>query len=78
VDCSPAGSSLHGDSPGKNTGVGCHVLQGTEGLNPGIFPTQGLKPVVPLAGGFFTNGATREAPGYKSGFPSPGVSCVAS
>ena len=26
VDCSPPGSSDHGDSPGKNTGVGCHVL----------------------------------------------------
>ena len=24
VDCSPPGSSVHGDSPGKNTGVGCH------------------------------------------------------
>ena len=23
VDCSPPGSSVHGDSPGKNTGVGC-------------------------------------------------------
>ena len=25
VDCSPPGSSVHGDSPGKNTGVGCHT-----------------------------------------------------
>ena len=25
MDCSPPGSSLHGDSPGKNTGVGCHI-----------------------------------------------------
>ena len=24
MDCSPSGSSVHGDSPGKNTGVGCH------------------------------------------------------
>ena len=24
--CSPSGSSVHGDSPGKNTGVGCHAL----------------------------------------------------
>ena len=24
--CSPLGSSVHGDSPGKNTGVGCHAL----------------------------------------------------
>ena len=38
--CSPPGSSGHGDSPGKNTGVGCHVLLWgiflTQGLNPGI------------------------------------------
>ena len=26
VDCSPSGLSVHGDSPGKNTGVGCHAL----------------------------------------------------
>ena len=26
VDCRPLGSSVHGDSPGKNTGVGCHAL----------------------------------------------------
>ena len=24
--CSPPGSSVHEDSPGKNTGVGCHAL----------------------------------------------------
>ena len=24
MDCTPSGSSVHGDSPGKNTGVGCH------------------------------------------------------
>ena len=35
VDCSPPGSSVHGDSPGKNTGVGCYSLL------QGIFPTQG-------------------------------------
>ena len=38
MDCSPPGSSVHGDSPGKNTGVVCHALL------QGIFPTQGLKP----------------------------------
>ena len=26
MDCSPSGSSVHRDSPGKNTGVGCHAL----------------------------------------------------
>ena len=35
MDCSPQGSSAHGDFPGKNTGVGCHALLW------GIFPTQG-------------------------------------
>jgi len=36
MDCSPPGSSVRGDSLGKNTGVGCHALL------QGIFPTQGL------------------------------------
>ena len=36
VDCSPPGSSVHGDSPGNSTGVGCHALL------QGIFQTQGL------------------------------------
>ena len=36
MDCSPPGSSVHGDSPGKNAGMGCHALL------QGIFPTQGL------------------------------------
>ena len=26
MDCSPPGSSVHGDSLGKKTGVGCHFL----------------------------------------------------
>ena len=26
MDCSLSGSSVHGDSPDKNTGVGCHAL----------------------------------------------------
>ena len=38
MDCSPRGSSAHGDAPGKNTGVGCHALL------QGVFPTQGLNP----------------------------------
>ena len=25
MDCSPPDSPVHGDSPGKNTGVGCHA-----------------------------------------------------
>ena len=35
MDCRSPGSSVHGDSPGKNTGVGCHALL------QGISPTQG-------------------------------------
>ena len=38
MDCSPSGSSVHGDSPGKNTGVGCHFLF------QGIFPTEKFFP----------------------------------
>ena len=41
MDYSPPGSIAHGDSPGKNTGVGCHALL------QGIFPTQGLNPALP-------------------------------
>ena len=36
MDCSPPGTSVHGDSPDKNTGVGCHAI-----LLQGTFPTQG-------------------------------------
>ena len=36
MDCSLPHSSVHAESPGKNAGVGCHVLL------QGIFPTQGL------------------------------------
>ena len=38
MDCSQLGSSVHGNSPGKNTGVGCHALP------QGISPTQGSNP----------------------------------
>ena len=41
MDCRLPGSSVHGDSPGKNTRVGCHTLL------QGIFPTQGLNPRLP-------------------------------
>ena len=41
MDCRLPSSSDHGDSPGKNTGVGCHALF------QGIFPTRGLNPGLP-------------------------------
>ena len=41
MDCNPPGSSVHGDSPGKNTGVFFNAfLQGN-------FPTQGSNPGLP-------------------------------
>ena len=40
MDCSPSGFSVHGDSPGRITGVGCHAFL------QGIFPNQGLNPGV--------------------------------
>ena len=53
IDCSLSGSSVHGDSPGKNTGVGCHALL------QGIFPTQGSKPGFTHSGRFFAVWTTR-------------------
>ena len=41
MDCSPPGSSVHGGSPGKNTGVGCHALLQE------ILPIQGSNPGLP-------------------------------
>ena len=41
LDYSPSGSSVHGDSPGKNTGVGCHALL------PWNFPTWESNPGLP-------------------------------
>ena len=40
VDCSLPSSSVHQDSLGKSTGVGCHALLQ-------IVPTQGLNPCLP-------------------------------
>ena len=54
------------DSPGKNTGMGCHALlqrifltQGSNPPDPGIEPESLPSPA--LAGGFFTNSAMWEA-----------------
>ena len=38
MDCSPPGFFVDGDSPSKNTGVGCHAFFQR------IFPTQGWSP----------------------------------
>ena len=41
TDCSPPGSSVQGETPGKNTTVGCHALL------QGVFPSHGLNPGIP-------------------------------
>ena len=40
MHCCPSGSSVHGNSPGKNTGVGCH-------FPPGDLPNPETKPRSP-------------------------------
>jgi len=52
MECSPSGSSVHGDSPGKNTGVGCHAPSPRDLRNPGTEPASPLSPT--LAGRLFT------------------------
>ena len=51
MDCSPPGPSVHGDSPGMNTGIGCHAPLPGSSL-PGIKPTSLTSPA--LVGVFFT------------------------
>ena len=57
-DCSLPYSSVHGNSPGRNTGVGCHAFL------EGIFQSQGSNPGLPHCRQIL----------YWSGspFPSPG------
>ena len=66
MDCSLLGSFVHGDSPGKNTGVGCHALL------QGIFPTQGLNPGVPtLQVDFFYHLSHQGSPRILEGVAYP-------
>ena len=53
MDCSLLGSSAHGDSPGKNTGVGFY------GLFQVIFPIQGSNPGLSHCRRFFTIWVTK-------------------
>ena len=57
MDCSPPGSSVHGDSPGKNTGVGCHALL------QAIVPTQGLNLQCPTSPALQADSLPAELPG---------------
>ena len=52
MDCRPPGFFVHGESPAKNTGVGCHALL------QGIFPIQDGTHVSPSACEFFSDWAT--------------------
>ena len=56
MDCSLPGSSVHGDSPGKNPRVGCQALL------QGIFPTQGSNPGLPNFRWILHHLRHREAP----------------
>ena len=60
MDCSPPGSSVHGASPGKNTGVGCHSLL------QGVFPHPGIEPGSPAVQ---VDSLPSEPPG-KPSYPS--------
>ena len=83
MDCDSPGSSVHGDSPGKNTGVGCHALL------QGIFPTQGLNPGLPHCRQILYHLSHQKSPRtlkwvaypFSSGSSRPrnqtGVSCIA-
>ena len=81
MDCSPPGSSVHGDSPGKNTGVGFYaLLQGIfsiQGSNPGLprcseilyctshFPSQGPHTVGVIPTSLKKTGSERSSDGPK-------------
>ena len=56
MDCSPPGSAVHGDSSGKNTGVGCYALLQGVLPDPGTELSSLMSPA--LAGGFSTTSAT--------------------
>ena len=65
MDCSPPGSSVHGDSPGKNTGVGFHAL--LQGSSQPRDQTQ----VSIIAGEFFTVDSLPSEPQGKPSEPPP-------
>ena len=83
MHCSLPGSSVHGDSPGKNAAVDCHSLL------QGIFPNQGLNPVSLIEGRFFNSLSYQGSPRILEWVAYPfsrgtslsrnwtGVSCIA-
>ena len=73
MDCGPPGSSVHEDSPGKNTGVGFHALLQriflTQGLNPRLLcllhRQAGSLPLVPEDDGFCLNLVSLLGSGFR-------------
>ena len=63
MDCSLPGSTVYGDSPGKNAGVGYHAAIPSSG---GIPQPRDRTQVSCIAGGFFTVWATREAQQFNN------------
>ena len=59
VDCSPPGSTVHGNSPDNNAGASCHSLL------QGIFPTPGIQPGFPA---LQTDSLPSEPPGKPQAF----------
>ena len=57
IDCNPPGFSVHQNSPGKNTGVGCHAMA----CSKRSFTPRDHIWVSWIAGRLFTIWATREA-----------------
>ena len=61
MNCSPPGSSVHGDSPSKNIGVSCHALF------QGIFSSKGLNPGLPHCRWILYHLSHKKAQEYWSG-----------
>ena len=61
MDCSPLGSTVHRNSPGKNTGVTAVPSPPRDLPDPGIELVSLMSAA--LAGSFFTTSATWEASG---------------
>ena len=69
IDCSLPGSSVHGASPGRNTGVGCHSLFHR------IFQNQGSNSCLLLCRWILYNLSHREAPKIKGNDAKQNVRC---
>ena len=73
MDCSPPGSSVHEESPGKNTGVGCHALLQGNLPNPGIeprSPTLQVDSLLPEPPGKSKNTGVGSLPFHQGIFPT--------